>query len=248
MPPRIDFTSQRLFVEVPLTAGAELSLGREQSHYLANVLRMKPGQSVLVFNGRDGEWRAALMAIEKRAVTLVVGANTRPQTRAPDIWLCFAPVKSARLEFIVQKAVEMGASRIIPMITRRTQISRINIERMRANVIEAAEQCGVLALPEVSEEMKLPQILKTLLTGRAVLFCDELAEVADPLAALSALPHGTPTAVLIGPEGGFDEDERREIRGHPGAIALALGPRILRAETAVVAALAVVQLAVGDWS
>jgi 16S rRNA (uracil1498-N3)-methyltransferase len=247
MPPRIDFTSQRLFVDASLMAGAELRLNKEQSHYLATVLRMKPGQSVLVFNGQDGEWRAEVTVADRKSVTLVVGEATRPQTHAPDIWLCFAPVKSARLEFIVQKAVEMGASRIIPMITRRTQVSRINMERMRANVIEAAEQCGVLALPEVSDEMKLPQVVKALTPGRIALFCDEMAEVSDPLAALSAVPRGTPVALLIGPEGGFDDAERHDIRALPGAIALALGPRILRADTAAVAGLTVAQLTLGDW-
>jgi len=246
MPPRIDFASQRLFVDRSMAAGAELPLDKAQSNYLLNVLRMREGARLLVFNGRDGEWRAEVASADRRSAALRLIERTRPQPPAGSIWLCFAPIRSGRLDWLVQKAVEMGAARLLPVITARTQVELKNPDRLRANIVEAAEQCGVLAPPDLAEPARL-SALAPQLAGRAVIFCDEMAEVADPARALAGLARGAPAAVLVGPEGGFDEAERRLIAAFPGAIPISLGPRILRADTAAVAALAAAQLAVGDW-
>jgi 16S rRNA (uracil1498-N3)-methyltransferase len=248
MPPRTDFTLQRLFVDQPMEEGGRLALDRQQANYLVNVLRMRQGARVLVFNGREGEWLATISEIQKKSTVLTVSSQTRAQTQAGDIWLCFAPIKSARLDYMIQKAVEMGASRLIPVITHRTQVTRLNLERMRSNVIEAAEQCGILNLPDVAEEIRLTPLLAGLDHARTVLFCDEAADVANPLLALQSLKAGQPVALLIGPEGGFDESERQLVMAHSGSRAIALGPRILRADTAAVAALTALQIAVGDWN
>src|SRR5580692_7935488 len=204
--PAYDFRSPRLFVAAPLKAGAAVPLERAQAHYLTTVLRRKTGDGVLVFNGRDGEWSAAL-AVQKRAATLVVGAKTREQTAAADLHYLFAPLKAARLDYMVQKAVEMGAARLQPVLTRHSQVGRINTARMRANAIEAAEQCGILSVPDVSEPTALMRFLEARDPARWIIFCDEDAKVANPIPALSEVPPGSPLAVLIGPEGGFAEDE-----------------------------------------
>jgi 16S rRNA (uracil1498-N3)-methyltransferase len=245
--PAYDFHSPRLFVAAPLAAGATVPLDRAQAHYLTTVLRRKSGAGVLVFNGRDGEWSAEV-GVQKRAASLVVGAKTREQTAPADLHYLFAPLKSARLDYMVQKAVEMGASRLQPVLTRHGQVARVNLERMRANAIEAAEQCGILSLPEIAEPADLPRLLADRDPARTVVFCDEDAEVANPLAALSAVPPHAPLAVLVGPEGGFAEDERAMLLKLPNVVRLALGPRILRADTAAVAALTIVQAAIGDWT
>ena len=247
MPPRVDFTSQRLFIPTPMQAGLEIILDRTQTNYLINVLRMKEGASLLVFNGKDGEWRASVTNPHKKQATISLIEQTRQQTHPTNIWLCFAPLKTARLDYTVQKAVEMGASRIIPMLTHRTQVSRLKMDRIRANIIEAAEQCGILTIPDVDEEIKLPKLLDSLTADRAVVFCDEAAETADPMAALSNLKKHSAVALFIGPEGGFDRDERQLICARQSTVVIALGPRILRADTASVAALTIIQLAVGDW-
>jgi len=244
--PAYDFRSPRLFVAAPLAAGAEVPLERAQAHYLTTVLRLKSGAGVLLFNGRDGEWSAAL-AGQKRAAALAVGAKVRDQTAPADLHYLFAPLKSARLDYMVQKAVEMGAARLQPVLTRHGQVARVNLERMRANAIEAAEQCGILSIPEIAEPADLTRLLTGRDPARTIVFCDEDAEVADPLAALSGVPQHSPLAVLVGPEGGFAEDERAALLKLPNVVRIALGPRILRADTAAVAALAVVQAVVGDW-
>jgi 16S rRNA (uracil1498-N3)-methyltransferase len=244
--PAYDFRSPRLFVEAPLKAGAVLPLDRAQAHYLTTVLRRKSGAGVLVFNGRDGEWSAALES-QKRDVVLRLGAKVRDQTAATDLHYLFAPLKSARLDYMVQKAVEMGAARLQPVLTRHGQVTRINRERMRANAIEAAEQCGILSIPDIAAPAEFFRLLAAREPSRAIVFCDEDADVANPLAALSAVPPHTPLAVLVGPEGGFAEDERAALLKLPNVVRIALGPRILRADTAAVAALALVQAVVGDW-
>jgi len=251
MPPH-DFRSPRLFVEHALEREAKITLDPAQTHYLADVIRQKPGDRLLVFNGRDGEWRAELEGARKRGAILVVGEQTRPQERASDLHYLFAPLKRARHDYMVQKAVELGVSRLQPVITRHTQAERVNTARMRANAIEAAEQCGVLNLPAIGEPMPLARALADLEPGRTLIFCDEDAPTADPLAALAgvsstAIGGGQPLAVLIGPEGGFAPDERAALLGRQNTVRLALGPRILRADTAAVAALALVQAALGDW-
>ncbi|MBN8910941.1 MAG: 16S rRNA (uracil(1498)-N(3))-methyltransferase [Rhizobiales bacterium] len=241
-----DVTSQRLFVEPSLTEGARVSCTPEQASYLRSVLRLGDGDEILIFNGRDGEWNARLIAEGKRGAALEVVSRTRTQTGGPDLHYLFAPLKRARLDYMVQKATEMGASRLMPVITRHTVAERVNIERMRANVIEAAEQCGILRVPEVAEPLKLTAVLQGWDAERTLIFCDEGAEQASPLAALAVLKPG-PLAVLVGPEGGFSADERDLIRRTPATIALSLGPRIMRADTAAVAALALVNAALGDW-
>jgi 16S rRNA (uracil1498-N3)-methyltransferase len=245
--PDYDFRAPRLFVDAPLVEGGTVALERDQSNYLGNVLRLKSGADILVFNGRDGEWRA-MLAGRKRADHLIIGARTRAQDRLPDLAYVFAPLKHARLDYIVQKAVEMGASVLQPVLTRHTQVARVNGERMRANVIEASEQCGILSLAEVAEPVPLERFLGERDGARLLVFCDEAADVADPLAALTAAKMaGQGIDVLIGPEGGFAEGERNLLLRQPRMLRLALGPRILRADTAGVAALALVQAALGDW-
>ncbi|MBX9778318.1 MAG: 16S rRNA (uracil(1498)-N(3))-methyltransferase [Xanthobacteraceae bacterium] len=248
--PRYDFRSPRLFIDAPLAAGARLTLDGAQANYLKNVLRLKAGDGVLVFNGRDGEWRAALADSGKRSAVLVVGEQTRPQTKPRDLHYLFAPLKHARLDYMVQKAVEMGASRLQPITMQHGQVGRINLERMRANAIEAAEQCGILNIPEVAEPVAFDRMIATREPSRVLVFCDEAADVRDPVAALASARRGTespPLAVLIGPEGGFAEHERAALTALPNVVRLALGPRILRADTAAVAALALVGAVLGDW-
>jgi 16S rRNA (uracil1498-N3)-methyltransferase len=241
-----DFAAPRLFLDADVKAGAEIALDAEQSNYLRNVLRLGGGDAVLVFNGRDGEWRAEITEAGKKKTSLAAREQTRPQTPSGDLWYLFAPLKHARLDYMVQKAVEMGVSRLQPVMTRRTQAARVNLERMRANAIEAAEQCGVLGVPDVEEPVALDKLLGAWPDGRRLIFCDEGAEMDDPVAVLRKVPPG-PLAVLIGPEGGFDETERAKLLKHGGVTAISLGPRILRADTAAVAALALVQAVRGDW-
>lgn len=243
---RPDFRTPRIFLDQALEEGAEAALSREQMNYLVNVLRLEPGAGVLVFNGRDGEWKSHLATASKRDARLLIRAQTRPQPAPADLDYVFAPLKHARLDYMVQKAVEMGASRLSPVITQHTQAARVNMDRMRANAIEAAEQCGVLSVAEIAGPKPFGRWLQELAPGRTVVFCDEGSETASPLKALEATPRG-PLSVLIGPEGGFSEDERRMLLARPRVIRLSLGPRILRADTAAVAALALIQTVLGDW-
>src|SRR5262245_6824865 len=250
--PAYDFRSPRLYVEAPLAGGQGLSLQPAQTNYLRNALRLKAGAPVLVFNGRDGEWRATLTDSGKRALALEIGEQTRAQTRPLDLDYLFAPLKHARLDYMAQKAVEMGASRLQPILTRHTQVTRVNLDRMRANAIEAAEQCGILTLPEIAAPVSLERMLAERKPERLLVFCDEDAEVKDPVAALAAArpqapAASPPLAVLIGPEGGFAEDERNALLRAPNMVPIALGPRILRADTAAVAALTLVAAVLGDW-
>jgi 16S rRNA (uracil1498-N3)-methyltransferase len=246
--PQFDFRAPRLFVNAPLKAGDTVALERDQSNYLGNVLRLKAGDTILVFNGRDGEWQAQI-AGRKRPDALRIDAQRRPQDRLPDLAYAFAPLKHARLDYMVQKAVEMGASMLQPVLTRFTQVARVNGERMRANVIEAAEQCGILNIAEVAEPKPLERFLQARAGERLLVFCDEGAEVTNPLQALkSGLGVAAGIDVLVGPEGGFAEEERAMLTRQPVALRLSLGPRILRADTAAVAALALVQATIGDWA
>jgi 16S rRNA (uracil1498-N3)-methyltransferase len=241
--PRIDFRTPRLFVDRPLEASAALDLDRNQANYLTNVLRLGSGDRVLVFNSREGEW-AATISSGKRPV-LVLAEQIRPQGLAADILYAFAPLKHARLDYIAQKAIEMGASSLLPVITQRTQVSRVNLERMRANVIEAAEQCGILNIAAVAEPMPLTGFLANRDANRVLIFCDEDADEADPIAALKSAKIRKGIDVLIGPEGGFAVPERRALLEQPNVVRLSLGPRILRADTAGVAALALIEAAFG---
>ena len=242
-----DFRAPRLFVDAPLAQDARVELDRDQSNYLGNVLRLAAGAEILSFNGRDGEWQAALEG-RKRPDGLVVLQQTRPQDRLPDLVYVFAPLKHARLDYMVQKAIEMGAAALQPVFTRYTQATRVNTERMRANVVEAAEQCGILSIATVAEPVPLERFLSQRAAGRLLIFCDEAAEVQDPVQSLQrAREAGGGIDVLIGPEGGFAEEERALLLRQPNVLRLALGPRIMRADTAAVAALALVQAVLGDW-
>ena len=243
---KYDFRNIRLYVEAPLSEGGLAVLDKSQTHYLSTVLRLKSNERVLVFNGCDGEWDAAI-ELQRRAAVLHIGARTRAQTKPADLHYLFAPLKAARLDYMVQKAVEMGVSRLQAVLTRHGQVARVNTSRMRANAIEAAEQCGILTLPEIVEPVPLSRVIAEHDRGRTLIFCDEDAEVANPVAALGAVPPRSPLSVLIGPEGGFAEDERSALLKLPNVVRLALGPRILRADTAAVAALALVQAVLGDW-
>jgi 16S rRNA (uracil1498-N3)-methyltransferase len=244
--PQFDFRAPRLFVDAPLAEGAQIALDRDQSNYLGNVLRLSAGDQVLVFNGRNGEWQA-LISGRKRVESLTIVAQSRPQDGLPDLVYAFAPLKHARLDYMVQKAAEMGAARLQPVLTRFTQVSRVNGERMRANVIEAAEQCGILSVAEIADPVPLERFLSERGAGRLLIFCDEAAEIANPLTALERSEADQGVDVLIGPEGGFAEEERTQLLRQRRILRLSLGPRILRADTAAVAALALVQAALGDW-
>ncbi|BCW90254.1 Ribosomal RNA small subunit methyltransferase E [Alphaproteobacteria bacterium SO-S41] len=234
----------RLFIEDGLAAGDAVTLTEGQAHYLRHVMRAKSGEAVRLFNGRDGEWRAALALAGKRGAAAVPERQTRDQTVASDLWLCFAPVKKAPAEFIAQKATELGVSALRPIITRRTIVSRVNVERMRANAIEAAEQSDRLDVPDCHDPASLPWLLTAWPSHRALLFCDE-AGAPPILDALKAAPMG-PWGILIGPEGGFDAEERAAIRALPQCVPATLGSRILRADTAGLAALAIWQAALGS--
>jgi len=246
--PQYDFRRPRLFIDAPLAAGATVALERGQSNYLGNVLRLAAGDVILAFNGRDGEWQAVI-AGRKRPDTVTILDQNRPQDRLPDLAYVFAPLKHARLDYAVQKAVEMGASSLQPVVTRFTQVSRINGERMRANVIEAAEQCGILSIAIVAEPLPLDRYLDMRDPERLLVFCDEAADPASPLRTLQSASRAcNGIDLLIGPEGGFAEEERAILLQQKRTLTLSLGPRILRADTAAVAALALVQAALGDWT
>jgi 16S rRNA (uracil1498-N3)-methyltransferase len=241
-----DASSQRLHVDAALHAGARIPASPDQANYLLTVLRARTGDRVRLFNGRDGEWVADIADVSKRGCVLALTEQTRAQVSGPDIDYLFAPLKHARLDYMVQKATEMGVRRLRPVLTRHTVTERVNMVRMRANAIEAAEQCGVLWVPEVFDPVRLDGVLTAWDPERALIIADERASIADPIVALRAIRRG-PIAVLIGPEGGFHPDERAALLAQPFACALSLGPRIMRADTAAVAALALVNAVLGDW-
>ena len=233
----------RLFVEQPLGAVQPVPLTREQAHYLFGVMRMAVGDPVALFNGRDGEWQAEVAEAGKRGGILVCREQSQPQVMPPDVWLLFAPIKKARTDFIVEKAVEMGVRRVVPVQTAHTNSERIRQDRLQAHAVEAAEQCGGVFVPEVADLTKLDRLLGTWDTTRRIAFCDEA--LAGDTGRLPDSPG--PWAILIGPEGGFSEDERKRLRGMQHATPISLGPRILRADTAAVAALTLWQSTLGDW-
>src|SRR5262245_52723252 len=243
---RYDFNAQRLHVDTDLAEGTTVACSSEQANYLRNVLRLRAGEPILVFNGRAGEWRAELVEAGRRGASLRIGGQVRPQEGGPDIDYRFAPWTRARLDYLVQKATEMGVARLRPVLTRHTVAERVNLERMRANTVEAAEQCGILRIPEVLEPEKLENAIASWDAARPLLFCDEDSEERCPLSALARLEPG-PLALLVGPEGGFDEAERALLASKPFVRRISLGPRILRADTAAVAALALVNAVLGDW-
>jgi 16S rRNA (uracil1498-N3)-methyltransferase len=236
----------RLFVPHDLAAGAELRLDDGQSRYLAAVMRLTAGDELLVFNGRDGEWRASVASLGKRAVTLQAQGQARPQATGPDLELVIALVKRARLETIVEKAAELGARRVRPTITERTNVDPTRVERLQAIAVEASEQTGRLDVPEILEPVRLDKLIDGWEPGRRLLFCDEAGDAAPALAALKDQPDA-PWAILIGPEGGFSPKERDRLRSLDFATPATLGPRILRADTAAISALTLWQAARGDW-
>ncbi len=240
----------RLFVDESLAAGAGVALDADRAHYLRDVLRLGGGAAVKLFNGRDGEWRAAIESVARRAITVRVQTQTRQPAVEPDLWLCFAPVKKARLDFIAEKATELGVSALQPVITQRTIVERVNLDRLRANAVEAAEQTERLTVPAIAAPRTLQQWLSAWPAGRHLLLADETGggrPIAGVLAGLDDVARAAPWAVLTGPEGGFARAELDAIGGLPDVHAVGLGPRILRADTAALAALAVWQAIVGDW-
>jgi len=236
----------RLFVEADLGSGLRLAPTDGQAHYLLHVMRAKAGDHVRLFNGRDGEWRARLAEVGKRNCILECEAQTAPQRAVPDLWLVFAPVKKTPADYLTQKATELGVSRLQPVNTRRTIVSRVNLERMRANAIEAAEQSDRLSVPDIGELTELEKLLAGWPPNRRLLFCDEGGD-ARPIADALSGAGAEPWAVLTGPEGGFDPQERARVRALPFVVPVSLGPRILRADTAALAALTVWQALHGDW-
>lgn len=236
----------RLYIDTPLAAQAEIVLARDHAHYLFTVMRLAVGEAVLVFNGRDGEWQAEIAHAGKKNGVLRALHQTRPQTAPPDIELLFAPIKKARTDFIVEKACELGCRRVRPVFTRRTNSERLNLTRLHAHMIEAAEQCDGLSIPTLESPDKLQAILGDW-PDRLLVFCDEARNAPEISEALSTVPRGTPASVLIGPEGGFSPDEAALIQSVKSAVPVSLGPRILRADTAAIAALTAVQSALGDW-
>lgn len=237
----------RLFVTMALEPGATVALNDGQAHYLLHVLRARAGDRVLVFNGRDGEWQAEIAMASKRAVALMVGTRTVPQREVPDLWLVFAPVKKTPSDYLTQKATELGVARLQPVFTRRTIVTRINDERLLANAVEAAEQSARLSVPEIGASVVLEKLLATWPQDRRIFFCDESGE-ARPLADAARDAGEGPAAILTGPEGGFDPAERERLRRLAFVTPVTLGPRILRADTAALAALAIWQAVRGDWN
>jgi 16S rRNA (uracil1498-N3)-methyltransferase len=236
----------RLFIEDDLAPGAGLRLDGPRAHYLRDVLRLGVGAEILLFNGRDGEWLADVTAIAKRSIDLVIDMKVRSQDPEPDLWLCFAPVKKERIDFIAEKATELGVSALQPVITRRTNVGRVNVGRLRANAIEAAEQTERITIPDVREPVSLDQMREAWPAERRLLIADETGGGRPILEALRDAQPG-PWAVLIGPEGGFMRKEIDRVAALPGVLRVALGPRILRADTAAIAALTCLQAALGDW-
>lgn len=237
---------QRLFVTSKLEPGAPVALSKDQAHYLGNVLRLKLGDKFLLFNGKDGEWLAELDAFSKKEAQARLDHQTRPQGEGPDLHYLFAPLKRARLDYMVQKATELGVSALRPVITRHTVAGRVKPARLLANAIEAAEQCGISRVPTIMEPETLTKLLGTWDEKRLLIFADESAPHASPLESLKTCRPG-PLAVLVGPEGGFERDERAALLEKPFVHPISLGPRLMRADTAAVAALALVNAALGDW-
>ena len=243
---RANYLMKRLYVEADLALGQACEATADQFNYLANVLRMTDGTELLLFNGRDGEWRTTIAFPTRKRIHLLPVEQTRPQPAALDLHFLFAPLKVGRMDYLVQKAVEMGAGVLQPVMTQHVQGKIGPIERLQANAVEAAEQCGILSIPTVTAPRKLKDLLDTWQSARRIIFCDEDSATQNPLDALRAVREPA-LALLVGPEGGFSEDERQRLRSLDFVTAIPLGPRILRADTAAVAALAVIQASIGDW-
>lgn len=238
-------STPRLFVDQPLAGGAAVRIDGGQAHYLLSVMRLKAGDPVKLFDGHSGEWLAVAESVGKRDLTLAVTEQLRGPELVPDLWLVAAPLKKGRIDWLAEKACELGVARLVLVETRRTVVDRVNLDRLRAHMIEAAEQCGRTAVPDLAAPVKLPALLRDWPADRALFFADETG--GEPaLAAMRA--HAGPAAILIGPEGGFDPEERDAIRALPAAHGISLGPRILRADTAAAAAVSLWMAAAGDWA
>ena len=243
---RYDYKTQRLFVSSDLSSNEFVSVDRSQANYLLNVLRMKTGSRILLFNGRQGEWLGEINETGRKSCSVRLLSQTRTQPEPYDLVYLFASLKKGRLDYMVQKAVEMGAGNLQPVITEYTQKSKLNLERLRANILEAAEQCGILAIPELQDPMVLDEVLNNFGTDRSIIYCDEATDKTNSIETLQGLDKKN-LALLIGPEGGFSEAERDKLRSLDFVFPISLGPRILRADTAAVAAFAIVQAIAGDW-
>ncbi|WP_332065408.1 16S rRNA (uracil(1498)-N(3))-methyltransferase [Bartonella sp. CB189] len=243
---RINYKLKRLFIKQPLFLDKEIKIEGAQASYLVRVLRMQEGDEILLFNGQDGEWLAKLIVVKKKFVVVQLICQERLQTAYSDIIYCFAPLKSARLDYMVQKAVEMGVSVLQPVVTHHTQVTRINMDRMKANVVEASEQCGILSLPECIASVSLVELLARWDKRRTLFFCDEGHKSYNPLPVLKK-HEVSALGILIGPEGGFSEEERDLLKKYSFVIPISLGPRVLRADTAAVAALALLNAIGGNW-
>jgi 16S rRNA (uracil1498-N3)-methyltransferase len=237
-------SAPRLFVETPLGEGVSVALDGNAAHYLIAVMRVKAGDTVLLFDGRSGEWGATARDVRKRDLVLDCVAQTKPLEQVPDFWLCVAPIRKSRIDLIAEKTCELGVARLQPVLTRRAVVDKLNLDRLRAHLVEAAEQCGRTALPELGGMVKLDMLLRDWPAGRHLFFADESGGRPVDKALVD---HPGPAAFLVGPEGGFDPEERAAIRAHPAAVPVSLGPRILRAETAALAATAVWMTLNGDW-
>lgn len=244
---RTDSKLRRVFVEGDLSVGQALALDRSQSNHLLTVLRLKAGDCILIFNGRHGEFRARIEPQGRKSAIVVPENRTRPQTARPDLQLLFAPIKQTRMEYLIQKAVELGVGVLKPVATQHTQNTRLKAHKLQSYAIEAAEQCGTLTLPEIRDIGPLTEVLGQEHQDRHLVFCDESAPLANPLAALQS-SKGARISILIGPEGGFSNGERARLASHKNVTRIALGPRVLRADTAAVAVLALVQAVTGDWA
>jgi 16S rRNA (uracil1498-N3)-methyltransferase len=244
---RANFRMQRLFADAPLFVNAEIVATAEQYNYLANVLRLEDGAEILLFNGKEGEWRTKITFPSRKKITLVALEQTRPQPEHPDLQYLFAPLKTGRMDYLIQKAVEMGAGLIQPVMTQHVQGKIHSTDKLRAYAMEAAEQCGILAIPDVGEPLKLTDLLATWPKDRRIIYCDEGDGGQNPLPVLQKVTERK-LALLVGPEGGFSESEQNLLRSLDFVTPIPLGPRILRADTAAVAALAVIQCALGDWN
>jgi len=236
----------RLFLDTPLADHVEIALEREHAHYLFNVMRLVAGDTIYVFNGRNGEWEATIQEAGKKRGILQAIQQRRPQTEPPDIELIFAPIKKARTDFIVEKACELGCRQVRPIFTRYTNSERLNLPRLAAHMVEAAEQCDELSIPVLEKPQKMAELLCQW-KDRTLIFCDEARTAPEISHALADVPPGTPVSILIGPEGGFSPEEVKKLHSIESTIPVSLGPRILRADTAAVAAIAAVQSAIGDW-
>lgn len=235
-------STPRLYIDQPLGLDVAPLIEGAAAHYLLGVMRQRPGDPLLLFDNRSGEWLATIADAGKRSLTVRIERRMREREAVPDLWLCFAPVKKARLDWIIEKATELGIARLQPVITERTIVERVKRERLEAQIVEACEQCGRTALPELADPVKLPHLLESWPAGRALLFADEAG--GAPLASVDA---PAPAAILTGPEGGFTDRERDLLLGHAAVRRIALGPRILRAETAAIAAIGLWMGLHGDW-